>query len=62
MTCELEGRHVILSARDETSGAMVTIVLSRPASETLSMALRSVVKIQDPQPFDFCFRGELKTA
>lgn len=62
MTVELDSRHVVLSARDERTGKTVRMRLSRPGTANLSMALRSVVKVQPGDPFDFACRGELDTA
>lgn len=62
VTVELDGRRVKLSGRDEKTGKQVTLRLSRPAAATMSMALRSVVKVKPAEPFDFGFHGELETA
>jgi hypothetical protein len=62
MTIEKEGRRVKISGRDERTGKMVTLRLSRPGAENVSMALRSVVKVREPDVFDFATHGDLETA
>jgi hypothetical protein len=60
LNVEREARRVLLSFRDEQTGANVTVSVSLAAARTIAMAFRTVVNVRDSDPVDFACHGDLE--